>query len=430
MSLRVRLTLLLALIISATLLLAWVLTRRAVINPFTKEVVAAQLDHAVYVASEIERGVPPERLAEKLGMDLQVRRRPPGFMRGHRPGDGSNCKRDRHRGHKVIICGGPRSPTAVRLNTGEGWVVMRRDLDVDKPINRFAVVLLILAGVIILLSAALAVRITRPLQATVQALQAMADGELSHRLPEGGGRELTEVARAFNGMADRIDQMLRAEKEMMAGISHELRTPLARLRLEIEILRDMAATPKRLDAMAQDIEEVDHLVGEFMEFSRLSLGTQALDDSPLDLRAIVEQALEHHPLPKHTVRIEGDAQPVRGDGPRLVRVLGNLLQNAGKYAPAGTEVTVRLDGRSVEVIDQGPGVPAQDLPQLFEPFYRGTVGRRSSATGYGLGLMYARQVITLCSGQIEARLVPGAGLGIRFELPPAEPAPVSHSLAP
>lgn len=419
MSLRVRLTLLLTLMISGTLLLAWVLTRRAVIAPFTEGVVAAQLDQAVYVASEIERGVQPGELSERLGVDVRLRKHPPGFARDRRGRGEPRCKHDTHRGYEVVLCRGPRSPTAVHLHGDLGWIMVRGDLDVEAPTNRFALVLLVLATVIILLSAGLALRFTRPLQSTVDGLRHVAAGELGYRLPEAGGRELMEVARAFNAMADRIDRMLRAEKEMMAGISHELRTPLARLRLEVELLRDLPASPKRLDAMEANIAEVDHLVGEFLEFSRLFLGAEQAEPTPLELRAVVDEAVRRHPLPEHQVIVEGQAQTVLGDGPRLIRVVGNLLQNAGKYAPAGTRVFVRLSGCAVEVEDEGKGVPPEDLPRLFEPFYRGAQGRDGPSTGYGLGLMYARQVLTLCGGHIEAQRAPGGGLNIRFELPPA-----------
>lgn len=420
MSLRLRLTLLLALAVSAALLVAWVLTRRAVIAPFTEEVVAAHLDQAVYVAGEIERGADPRTLSEKLGVQIRQRPRMPRFMLERNRGRGGRppCRALEHRGRDVVLCPGPRNPAAVRLADGFGWVIVHRDLDVDAPRERFGIVLAAVALVIFGLAAVVAARITRPLQATMGAMQRMAAGDLGHRLPESGGKELEEVARAFNRMADRIDDMLRAEKEMMAGISHELRTPLARLRLELEILRDLEVSPRRLDAMEEDVEEVDHLIGELLELSRLSLGARGVDAQRVDLRAVVDEALERHPLPSLEVEVSGEAAPARGDHPRLVRVVGNLLQNAGKYAPAGSRVRVRVEGTRVEVTDDGPGVPDDDLARLFEPFYRGAVSKKTSATGYGLGLMYARQVVELCGGHIEARRPAGGGLTIRFELPP------------
>lgn len=421
MSLRLRLTLLLALAVFAALFVAWGLTRRAVFAPFAEEVISNHLKQVVFVAQEIERGADPRALSERLGVDIGRRPRMPRFMRprARRRNGHPECRHVEHAGREVVLCPGPRSPAAVRLDGGHGWVVVRRDLDVERPRKRFAFVFAGVALVVFVLAALLAARITRPLKTTVGAMQRMAAGDLGHRLPEGGGKELTEVARAFNRMADRIDDMLRAEKEMMAGISHELRTPLARLRLELEILRDLDVSAKRLDAMDKDVEEVDHLIGELLELSRLSLGARGVDQETLDLLQVAKEALERHPLPKHEVQIEGAGTPVTGDRARLVRVVGNLLQNAGKYAPAGSRVQVRVQGAQLEVEDDGPGVPDEDLPRLFEPFYRGAGVKRSSATGYGLGLMYARQVVELCGGEIEAGRGARGGLRVRLRLPSA-----------
>ncbi len=421
MSLRIRLTLLLTLVITATLFVAWGLTRRAVIAPFTKEVITAHLDQVAYVAEEIEAGASPKDLGRKLGFTIHKRQRAPRFVRAWRDGahPGLRCKQKVVRAYKILICRGPRTPTAVRLGRDLGWITVRRDLDVDAPTERLGLIILVLAAIIILLSAALALRITRPLRATVDAMRHMAAGDLGHRLPQASAPELKEVSLAFNAMADRLDKMLRAEKELMAGISHELRTPLARLRLQMELLRDQDVAPKRLDAMEQDIEEVDHLVGEALELSRLSLAAKVAKGTQVDLQSVADEAIRNHPLPEHEIILEGKSRMVQGEHARLVRVVGNLLQNAGKYAPPKTRVHVTIFDGGLEVSDEGQGVPPQDLPRLFEPFYRGCQGQRSSATGYGLGLMYARQVVELCGGTINAQPSKAGGLSIRLQLPPA-----------
>lgn len=416
MSVRVRLALLLALAVATSLFIAWFVTRRAVLAPFAREVLAAHLDQVTYVADELEKGQDARELGRRLGLDVRVRERPPGFVRRRdRRRDNPRCEKRDHNGRHLVVCRGPHAPAAVE--TSLGWVVVRRDLDVERPSQRVGWVLLIIAGFVILVAIYAATIATRPLHATVGAMDRMAKGDLSHRLPETGGRELAEVASAFNRMADRVDALLRTERELMAGISHELRTPLARLRLELEMLRDRDVPAKRIDAMEDDLAEVDRLIGELLEMSRLQLGERTLERAPLALREIIDEALERHPLPKHEVVIEGEGGPIRGDRPRLVRLVQNLLQNANKYAPRGTKVTIALDGSTFEVRDEGPGVPPEDLPRLFEPFYRSPGGKKS-ATGLGLGLMIARQVVDLHAGQISARNLEGGGLAIRVELPP------------
>lgn len=416
MSLRVRLAILLALTVATALFIAWFVTRRAVLAPFAREVIAEHLDQITYVADELEAGGDAHELGRRLGIDIQVRPRPPRFVRNRhrRRRDRMACEERQHQGRVVVLCRGPRAPAAVE--TSVGWVMIRRDLDVDRPGERVGWVLLVIAGIVILVAIYAATIVARPLQTSVHAMERMAAGDLTHRLSEAGGREIGEVARAFNRMADRVETLLRAERELMAGISHELRTPLARLRLELELLRDREVPEKRIVAMEQDLEEVNRLIGELLEMSRLQLGERTLDRAPLGLREVIEEAVERHPLPKHDLRIEGDGEPIVGDRPRLVRLVQNLVQNAGKYAPRGTRVTIRIEGRAFEVQDEGPGVPPEDLPRLFEPFYRGERGKHSAATGLGLGLMIARQVVDLHGGTIDARNLEGGGLAIRVSL--------------
>jgi signal transduction histidine kinase len=182
-----------------------------------------------------------------------------------------------------VVCRGKRAPISVQ--TAAGWVTLRRELDPAAPRERIGPLLLVLLLGVVGASAYVAVVATRPLRATTQAMGRVAAGDLAHRLPESGGRELAEAARAFNAMGERVAAMLETERSLMAGISHELRTPLARLRLEVELLRDRGVPETRLTAMDKDLEEVDRLIGELLESSRLSLGERKLVDAPVSLEA-------------------------------------------------------------------------------------------------------------------------------------------------
>lgn len=415
MSLWVRLTLLLALVVTATVLLAWLVTGRAVLGPFAREVQDVYLDQAVFVAERVEQGEDPKRLGEKLGLEIRVRDRPP--IQPGRVGQWKkkSCERMTRGGHALIACRGRRAPVSVE--TSAGWITLRRDLDVSGPRERFGNFLLLVLGGVILVSAYVAYRVTRPLTATREAMARIAAGELGHRLTETGPRELAEAATAFNRMAERVDEMLRTERALMAGISHELRTPLARLRLELEILRDHGAPDKRVTAMERDVEEIDHLIGELLEISRLELGERVLATAPVDLRRVVDDAIAREDGGDRAIVVQGSASEVSGDHERLVRVVSNLLSNAKRHAPSDQPIEVRVEGRSVEVADRGPGVPAHELPRLFEPFYRGGGSSGRRGPGLGLGLMIARQVITLHGGTIAAANRDGGGLSVRFELP-------------
>jgi signal transduction histidine kinase len=413
MSLRLKLTLILMAIVTLALAVVFYFTRRHVIQPFTKEVIDVYLDEMVYVADQIRAGADPAKLGKNLRLDIRVLDRAPPWF------DDARCQKEERKSYPIIHCRGPRA--AVSIETDKGFVVVRRNLDINKPGKRAAEVLVAVGACVFILCAGVAILVTRPLKTTTDAMGRIAAGDLAHRLPVTGGKELAETARMFNAMADKVDRLLRAERELMAGISHELRTPLARLRLETELLKDLEGAPeKRLNAMESDLVEIDELIGELLECSRLSLGDRSLARQQVDLRKVVEEALERHPLPEHKVVVEGQSAPITGDHTRLVRVVGNLLQNAGKYAPPGTDVQVVLRGTEVEVRDRGPGVAPEELGRVFEPFYRGQDARTASKPpGLGLGLMIARQIVTLHGGEIEAQNRDGGGLSIRFRLLPS-----------
>lgn len=421
-NLQVRLTLLLMAIVSFALIVVWIFTGRHVITPFTREVMDIYVDEAVYVADQLRAGADPRQLGKMLKREIRVFKHPPPDWEDEPDGRSRrHCQRENRKGYEIMYCRGKRAP--IVLETDIGYVLVLHDLDLGKPAKRVGEMLLMIAVGIFVLSAGVAALITRPLTTTTEAMARIAAGDLAHRLPVSGGPELAEAARMFNAMADRMDTLLRAERELMAGISHELRTPLARLRLTTELLREVPGVPeRRLAAMETDLEEVDALIAEILEHARLSLGDRALVTAVVDLNKVVAEARARHPLPAHRLVIAGQGVPVLGDHVRLVRVVSNILENAGKYAPEGTEVQIVLDGTAVEVMDRGPGVPESELPRIFEPFYRGAQVRSSaSGGGLGLGLMIARQVVTLHGGTIAARNREDGGLSIRIELP-APPA--------
>ncbi|MEL7371967.1 MAG: HAMP domain-containing sensor histidine kinase [Myxococcota bacterium] len=407
MNLSLRLTLLLSLVVAITLFTVWSTTRKAVLHPFAEAVLLTHLDQVGFLADAIEDGEDGRILAEQMNLWARlVPQKPANIVKRRK------CRRRIHRLRQMYVCRGPAGPVAVE--TDEGWLVVRRDLDVQRPERRFGLTLLLVAVLVFGLSALVAIWTLRPVRASVQAMQRMASGDLSFRLPESGPREGAGMARAFNALADRVETLLRAERELMAGISHELRTPLTRLRLEIELLRDTDVSKARLDAMEKDLQDADDLIGELLELSRLSVGARKLSENKVSLDAVVAEAVERTPLPNHRIEVVGQAGSIQGDQARLVRVVRNLLSNAGKYAPAGTTVSIELAPARITVRDRGPGVPKSELIRLFEPFYRGH--RAGSGNGLGLGLMIAQQVVRLHGGTVTAQNHPEGGLVVQIQL--------------
>lgn len=222
--------------------------------------------------------------------------------------------------------------------------------------------------------------------------------------------------------------MIVGQKELMAGVSHELRSPLTRMKVSLELLRQ---EPKRIDRITDleaDIDALDALVEELLLASRIDLGAVPLQRESLDLEALCREgwarvADEATAQGTELERRWGeDAGRVQGDRSLVVRLLGNLFENAVRHGGPG-QVTVSAERQGdrlrVTVADQGPGVAAADLERLFEPFFRADRSRSRKTGAGGLGLMIVRRAVEAHGGKVQARLREPRGLGVIFDLPRA-----------
>ena len=218
-------------------------------------------------------------------------------------------------------------------------------------------------------------------------------------------------------------------------MTHELRTPLTVIQGTIETLQDGALDDRKgrvglLDGMQRETERLIRLVNDLLVLTRADAGALQLDLKPVDLVELARQRCERlAPLAaknKVTLRVEDETgKPAgitaRADADRLAQVLDNLLDNALRYSPRGGEVHVRLHREGgqavVSVIDQGPGIPPEHLPHIFERFYRVESSRDRRSGGSGLGLSIARSLIEAQGGGISAKSKPGQGSEITFRLP-------------
>ena len=392
MSLRRTLTLGIAALVSLTVLAAWLVAGGAILRPFAKQVFKHHLHTAVHIAEQVEAGADVDELEEKLEFRIH---RAPGPPPG--PGrDGSRWVHEEVEGRRVVFRPGPRNIVGVQID--QGWVIIGHDIELDRPWRRMGGFLLVVGVLVVLLAGLIVRRALAPLDTTRAAMDRMAAGDLEHRLPDEGPTELRQAAAAFNTMADRVDGMLRSERELMAGISHELRTPLTRLQLELALLEDRE--PERAAAMRADLGEIETLIGEMLSLSRMQLGHAEVEAEELDLADLVD-------LP-----VEGSL-PLEGDRRLLTRALDNLVRNAERYA--GSPPRLRVEGRTLLVEDEGPGVPEEALDRLFEPFFRVETSRDRKQGGTGLGLMIVRQVVELHGGRVRAENRPEGGLRIRLD---------------
>jgi two-component system sensor histidine kinase MprB len=245
--------------------------------------------------------------------------------------------------------------------------------------------------------------------------------DLSRRIEAGGGDELARLATSFNTMLEALDDSRRAQRRLVADASHELRTPLTSLRTNLEVLGSPRQLPAgdrerlRADLVAQ-LGELTELVGDLVELAR---DDEPCDEPPETLRldelvaAAVERARRH--APGVTFEAELESTLVTGARGRLDRAVANLLDNAGKWSPPDGAVEVRLRGGELTVRDQGPGIAGEDLPRVFDRFYRATAAR--GRAGSGLGLAIVRAVAERHGGAVSAEPAPGGGALLRLTLP-------------
>ncbi|MFZ5520010.1 MAG: HAMP domain-containing sensor histidine kinase [Pseudomonadota bacterium] len=295
-------------------------------------------------------------------------------------------------------------------------------------------------------------RLTARLERLKRGVERFGAGELDHRVAVDGRDEVATVARSFNEAAQRIEDLVRAHRSLLANASHELRSPLARLKMALALMED--ASPERRRALRREIEhdigELDQLVEEVLLSSRLD-ARAGVERQPVDALAVAaEEAMRTDARLDIVEPPAGAAQPapgwhLSGDERLLRRALRNLLENARRHGqpvaaghgdeegPDDTAVHLevaqrrRADGRGelvFRVLDRGPGVPEAERERIFEPFYR-RAGHGEGAGGVGLGLALVRQIAHGHGGSVHCEARPGGGSAFVLTVPvePAAPPP-------
>jgi signal transduction histidine kinase len=292
-------------------------------------------------------------------------------------------------------------------------------------------------GLAILASTWLFWQITRPLSKLRQATEAVADGDLSARAPVKRKDEVGLVADAFNTMADELERQEGLRKQMVADVAHELRTPLSVMLGNLEAMIDelIPASEEELEAVHKEVLRLGRLVEDLRILSLADAGELQLSQESIDVAELVETAVRRMTPTAQSkgVSLVGDIGQnpghVEGDEGKLQQVLANLIGNAIRYAPAGTEVILQAGSSREEVnlviSDQGPGIDPDELPNFFERFWKGDRSRARvredyhDGSGSGLGLSIVRQLVELHNGRVEASLPDGGGLRVTVTLPVA-----------
>jgi two-component system, OmpR family, sensor histidine kinase MprB len=273
-----------------------------------------------------------------------------------------------------------------------------------------------------------------PLKRLTQATEHVTETQdLSERIETGGEDELGRLAISFNAMLDALEQSMsalddsvHAQRQLVADASHELRTPVTSLRTNIEILQQQAQgmDPEEQQRLLSDVveqtEELTLLMNDLIDLARGEELRMDTEDTRLDL--LVGEVVDRtrRDIPASLFRVELEPTILTGVPARLERAVVNLIDNAIKYSPAGEPVEIRLHGQELTVRDHGQGISTEDLPHVFDRFYRGAESR--GRPGSGLGLAIVRQVVGQHGGSVTAEAARGGGTLMRLHLPGAEAA--------
>ena len=322
------------------------------------------------------------------------------------------------------------------------WVTARLMFASQHDLLLATVLLLFAAGIAMSVGYFLSAALTDRIVTLNQAAQEIATGELSVRVPVTGNDEMASLARAFNDMARQLqaaDQKQRELEELrrnlIAWAGHDLRTPLASIQAIVEALADgMVEEPDTVDrylhTAQREIRSLSHLIDDLFELAQLEAGGLPLEKGENSLCDLISDTIESFSelAARQEVTLEGRADPVVDpvimDAQQIGRVLSNLVGNALRHTPSGGTVRVQASaqpgGARVEIQDSGEGIPAQDLPHVFERFYRGEKSRSRATGGAGLGLAIAKGIVEAHGGTIGVESQPGQGTRFTFTLPGSE----------
>lgn len=318
---------------------------------------------------------------------------------------------------------------ALPLSAAGAKIVFRRDMpDLVTPFGPEVIGLTLL--VVALVSWLLLRTVVKPLRRLGDAATAFGAGDLDARTNIVRADEFGDVAAAFDTMAQRIADLVRGERELIANISHELRTPLARIRVALDLATESGsqeAVQASLADVVEDLDELEQLVADVLDSARPLLesagapGTPTLHvtalDAEVNLRASVERFSRLYPDRSLDARLI--SVPIRGDKVLLRRMVDNLLDNAQKFSDGPVALTMRFDENALLVVieDRGIGIASGDLERVFRPFFRTDKSRARKTGGTGLGLGLARRIAEAHGGTLTLDSTLGEGTRVYVRLP-------------
>lgn len=353
-------------------------------------------------------------------------------------------RREERRGHELIVDEMVlRNVPHIALNDSSGLAIgtlfvtpifsspaadRREDVFVSGLNRTLLLAALASAFVALLIAVILSRRIVRPIEALTKAVHQMERGDLSQRVETSSRDEIGELSHAFNAMADSLTHAEQLRRNLVNDVAHELRTPLTNIRCQIEALQDALAspTPQMIDSLHEEAMLLNRLIDDLQDLALAEAGQISLELRRISVKEEVAQAVYAAEQTKNSgpsIQIEvADTCPdVLADSQRLRQILRNLLKNAITHTSANGMILVRasqLDSRvEIAIEDTGSGISSDDLPYVFERFYRADSSRSRDTGGAGLGLAIVKQIVAAHGGETCIESVVGRGTNIRFYLP-------------
>ncbi|HET6418545.1 MAG TPA: ATP-binding protein, partial [Geobacteraceae bacterium] len=288
----------------------------------------------------------------------------------------------------------------------------------------------------------LAWHLTSPIRRLRAAAQSLATGDLTARVTisgKGSGNEVTDLGRDFNRMAERIEKLVTAQRQLTRDVSHELRSPLARLGVALGLARRVSppAATAALDRIELESERLNEMIGELLTLSQLDSSGNRFEMTDFDIVELVDKVVRDADFEaaageRNVMFTSCPSLILSGNREMLRRALENVVRNAVRYTGQGTAVEISLeqdapDYAVIRVRDHGPGVPDHALEDIFRPFYRVAESRDRQSGSTGIGLAITERTVRLHGGSVKAQNVSGGGLEVEIRLPCGDPSNAKES---
>jgi two-component system sensor histidine kinase CpxA len=270
--------------------------------------------------------------------------------------------------------------------------------------------------------------ITRSVSEMDRVTRQIAEGRFGTQASVARGDELGHLAAQINRMGARLDSFVKNQKRFLGDIAHELCAPIARIQFALGILErkaanaDQAQASQHVQTLHDEIQEMSALVNELLSFSKAGMNPDASPLAPVSLESAVERAISREAFAG--ARIKSYVPPgltALANEAFLLRALSNILRNAVRYAGSAGPIEIRAGSENgvvtLTIADAGPGLPASELDEVFQPFYRPEAARTRETGGAGLGLAIVRSCVETCRGTVECRNRPAGGLEVMVRLP-------------